>query len=687
MTEQRPSLDTLQVPGQLNRRLSSDFSSEGAPLLPNAPEQLGVDVPIALSTANLLGHVLDRSPSPGRERLGASSTRKRGLKALFSRPNPWLVFPITMMSAFIFAATMAPRAEIYIKLACAYHRPEYYETPIFRPPSAPAINNLALLSHSYNHMLSEASSNAAPVLPREMSLNFTHPTKPAINIPTGKTKCNSDPVVLAAVAKLTTVTTLIVGILTCLTTGWWGQLSDRRGRKFVMGCSVIGLLISEANLILVTQMRSSLPGDYWFLAASSVVDGFLGGMWTASAAAHAYLSDCTDPHARARTFSMYTGTLFIGIALGPTLGSLLIRVTGDLLTPFYLALAGHILATLYMWLVLPESLSAEDMARNRQKREIILQEQAEALRQSRRSGSWRDKLLAFKFLLTPFEPVLLFWPRKREVGQPGRGRDWNLTLIATAYGIMLSFVALSAFKTQYAIAVFGWTAEELGYWLTLVGVARAFHLVVILPILTRLLKPKASGIVLRSPMPGSPLLRASDEPSSLDPPTEALERTSRPTSPEPEFPVPDGQLPPHVAAKFDVKIARVSLVVELISDLVICLSVGPKSWTMGSTMQSFGSGFAPSIQSLSLFLTPPGENGKLFGSLAVVSALGGQVIGPAVFGSVFVATVGSFPKAIFIVATAGVVLASVALSLVQLPKPAQAPLFSAAEEQQREGLE
>lgn len=137
---------------------------------------------------------------------------------------------------------------------------------------------------------------------------------------------------------------------------------------------------------------------------------------------------------------MYTGTLFIGFALGPTLGSLLVRLTGDLLAPFYVALVGHILGTPYIWLVLPESLSAEDMARNREKREIILQEQAETLRQSRRSGSWKEKLLAFKFLLNPFEPVLLFWPRKREAGQPGRGRDWNLTLIATAYGIMLSFV-------------------------------------------------------------------------------------------------------------------------------------------------------------------------------------------------------------------------------------------------------
>lgn len=117
------------------------------------------------------------------------------------------VFPITMMSAFIFASTMAPRAEIYIKLACAYHRPEYLETPIIRPPSAPAIINLALLPASYHYTRRDAYFGAESLFSREMSLDFTPPTRPAINIPSGKTKCNSDSVVLAAVAKLTTGTT------------------------------------------------------------------------------------------------------------------------------------------------------------------------------------------------------------------------------------------------------------------------------------------------------------------------------------------------------------------------------------------------------------------------------------------------------------------------------------------------
>lgn len=75
-------------------------------------------------------------------------------------------------------------------------------------------------------------------------------------------KCSTDPVVLAAVAKIVTgglvfsgvnivftsflvVTVLIVGVLTVLTTGWWGQLSDRRGRKFVLGFTVFAVFVRQ----------------------------------------------------------------------------------------------------------------------------------------------------------------------------------------------------------------------------------------------------------------------------------------------------------------------------------------------------------------------------------------------------------------------------------------------------------
>ena len=37
------------------------------------------------------------------------------------------------------------------------------------------------------------------------------------------------------------------------------------------------------------------------------------------------------------------------------------------------------------------------------------------------------------------------------------------------------------FKFQYASYVFGWSSEELGYWLSVIGVMRAIHLIVVLP--------------------------------------------------------------------------------------------------------------------------------------------------------------------------------------------------------------
>lgn len=111
------------------------------------------------------------------------------------------------------------------------------------------------------------------------------------------------------------VTTLLLGILTCLTTGWWGQvyvaLPDEETRRsthvlFIYSSQTgtagnsfwrlarssgysSGIFFpivrdwqslrenSEGNLITVAHLQSRLPGHYWFLVVSSVIDGLLGG--------------------------------------------------------------------------------------------------------------------------------------------------------------------------------------------------------------------------------------------------------------------------------------------------------------------------------------------------------------------------------------------------------------------------
>ena len=56
------------------------------------------------------------------------------------------------------------------------------------------------------------------------------------------------------------------------------------------------------------------------------------------AVAGSYAADCSTAEERAVSFGYFQGILFLGIALGPALGGMLIKSTGSPLSVFYAAL-------------------------------------------------------------------------------------------------------------------------------------------------------------------------------------------------------------------------------------------------------------------------------------------------------------------------------------------------------------
>ncbi|KAG8885596.1 hypothetical protein FRB97_000504 [Tulasnella sp. 331] len=333
---------------------------------------------------------------------------------------------------------------------------------------------------------------------------------------------------------------------------------------------------------------------------------------------------------RSRVFSLYMGTLFVGVAFGPTLGSIIIDATQDLLTPFYIALTIHMLMLPLYLLVLPESLSMEARVALAKKQHEVQGERAEAVRQAKASGLWhtREKFLAlFSFLA----PLAIFLPRRIE----GTGRrDWNLTLLIVSSGIIFAQMGIIAYKTQYSIAAFGWRSQELGYWLTAVGITRAFHMVVILP-------------------------RTEAEPL-IDGGGTSPERAATPAPPP--------TVSPYAVARTDLLIARVSLIIDFASYIVVVVSGGPVLFVVGSLALSFGGGFGPAVNSLAMHLSDGQGSGKLFGAMAVATTIGSSLVGPAVFGLIYINTVGVFPKAIFVAAAISVVAAFGAMLLIRLPQ-------------------
>ena len=150
----------------------------------------------------------------------------------------------------------------------------------------------------------------------------------------------------------------------------------------------------------------------------------LSGLPTVSAAIHAYAADCTDAHGRSRIFALFVGIMFLGTALGPTLGGLLIKYTGNLIIVWYLALTIHVCYACMIWFVIPESLTKEKMAESKR---LYVEELSLG---SGRSVSWVKRIFGF---LAPLN-VFLVQPKGVNPLKKMKGM-WNLPLIAVSYGL------------------------------------------------------------------------------------------------------------------------------------------------------------------------------------------------------------------------------------------------------------
>lgn len=113
--------------------------------------------------------------------------------------------------------TLAPRVQVFTQLSCnqLYHHESHTLPLVYSHP-----NIYADTASSY-HLLS-----------------FDALT------PTGNT-CSSDPAVQSRAARLQTIMMTTMGIMSALTTGWWGHFGERHGRTRVLAASTFGLLLTS----------------------------------------------------------------------------------------------------------------------------------------------------------------------------------------------------------------------------------------------------------------------------------------------------------------------------------------------------------------------------------------------------------------------------------------------------------
>ena len=128
---------------------------------------------------------------------------------------------------------------------------------------------------------------------------------------------------------------------------FWGNVSDRIGRKAVLIVSQIGATIGWTMLAFAPNI------GIVFLAR--IIEGFSGGNISVT---QAYVSDLVEPEKRGRAFAYIGAAFSSGLVFGPLAGGYLVAKYGFAM-PFLLAAGLQLVTLIVTVLVLPESREAK----------------------------------------------------------------------------------------------------------------------------------------------------------------------------------------------------------------------------------------------------------------------------------------------------------------------------------------
>ncbi|KAJ7367765.1 hypothetical protein DFH08DRAFT_676719 [Mycena albidolilacea] len=599
---------------------------------------------------NVFGESVPGDTVGEREPLLGNSAAPAPRKKPFYRARPLWLVPFVIATALIRGMTMASRVQVYKQLACSrvYHRYNNHTTgtlPFYYDSPQPAVISLPPIDSLWN----DNSTGQVP------------------------SRCTSDPAVEAGAARIQTTFTITMGLLSALTTGWWGGAGERFGRTKVLAISAFGYFLTDSTFLFASAPSSPLASyGHVLLLIAPVFEGLLGGWSTLQSATSAYISDCTSSGSRASMFSRFTGLSFFGFALGPIIGAWLMghplaffSIPGggsSVTSVFCVAATGSFLNFCFMLFVMPESVTKEQ--RDRASRGVP---------QITVAGVIRDF----------FSPLAIFLPVSVSVpGSTRKRKDWSLTLLACALlGYLLS-AGLYQIKYLYGSHIYGWGPEQLSYYISFMGGGRALFLLIVLPFVIARFKPKSTLPKTKS-VAGVKAVKPK--------PTKA-----------------------HLAREidFDLRLARISLCIDIVANTAIVVAPAPSPhehaqfaainaattdsqfqssqalFVVSSWIASWGAGLIPAIHSLALCIiqaralleteansgtdaTAPklieSSTGKLFGALAVLQAIGQMILGPLLFGLVYSGTVATFPKAVFVTAIGILFVALLATILVRSP--------------------
>ena len=331
-----------------------------------------------------------------------------------------------------------------------------------------------------------------------------------------------------------------------------GALSDRFGRRPVV-------LISNFGLGLDYIVMALAPTLGWLIAGRMV-----SGVTSASiVTAFAYVADITAPEKRARSFGLMGMAFGIGFVVGPALGGMLSLVSPRL--PFWVAAGLSLANGMYGLFILPESLPP-------------------------------DRRAAFS------------WKRANPVGslQFLRSHPKLLGFASIHFLYNLAHQSLASVFVLYAGFRYGWTATDVGFALTGVGVC---------------------------------------------------------------FGIVQGGLVGKLVALFSERRTLVAgLLFGAVGMSIYGLAPTSTWFLIGIPIQAMWGLYGPSAQGLMTRRVKPTEQGRLQGALSSVAGITG-IVGPGLFSLTFARTIDRMPGLPFVMASAFLLTGAIIGGVLTRPGP------------------
>ena len=399
------------------------------------------------------------------------------------------------------------------------------------------------------------------------------------------------PEVQSLVSKFQLYGSLISGILSAIISPKLGTLSDRYGRTKLICVSIVGMILNEMMTILVATYPDMVSVN-WILLGF-LFDGLGGSFIAAMALSYAYASDCTMPEKRNVVFGYYHASLFAGIALGPILAGSIVKASGKLLTPFYIALALHVAILLSLLFVVPESLT--------KKRQLAACEKMNSKHHVEgASQSWVSAIARTTKTSNFLAPLTVLWPTGPGT-YPAVRR--NLVLIAavdtTMFGVAMGSMTVILL---YSKSMFGWDTFETTVFVSVVNSCRVIILLALLPAVSRL---------IRGP----------------------VDTTAKPKNSGSDL--------------LDLNIIRTAILFDFLGYVGYTLvRTGPLFILCGAIAAIGGMG-SPTLQAALTKHAPPEKTGQILGAMGLLHA-SARVVAPIIFNLIFAKTVGKYTQTVFV---------------------------------------